>query len=121
MSLSLKDVPGSNRWRDHISLYRRRFGFGEVLRRLSREHGDLVRIPVPGPPKVLLSHPDDIQEVLATRPQYFRIFAQDLIRQMLPWALIATEGQIHDENRSPMLLAMRKIVSRRLPEISLQV
>ncbi len=120
MSLTLKDVPGSTRWGDHISLYRRRFGFGDVLRELSQQHGDLVRVPVPGPPKVLLSHPDDIQDVLATRPQYFRIFAQDLIRQMLPWALIATEGQIHDENRSPMLLAMRKILSRSLPELSLQ-
>ena len=119
-SPTLKDVPGSTGWRDSLDFYRRRFQFGEVLRELSGRHGDLVRLPIPGPPKVLLAHPDDIQEVLATRAQYYQIFAQDLIRQMLPWGIIATEGQIHDENRSPMLLAMRKILSRRLPELSLQ-
>jgi cytochrome P450 len=120
MSRCLKDVPGSTGWGARLSLYRRRFQFGEVLRELSQQHGDLVRIPVPGPPKVLLTHPDDIQEVLATRAQHYQLFAQDLIRQMLPWGVIAMEGQIHDENRSPMLLSMRKILSRRIPDLSQQ-
>jgi cytochrome P450 len=117
---TLNDVPGATGWAASRELFRRRFEFGEVLRELSQRHGDLVRIPVPGPPKVLLTHPDDIQEVLATKAQYYQLFAQDLIRQFVPFGIIATEGQLHDETRSPLLLSMRKILSRRLPDLSQQ-
>ncbi|MFN8855484.1 MAG: hypothetical protein ACK50P_07965, partial [Planctomycetaceae bacterium] len=61
--LRLQDVPGPMGWSAHYDLFRRRLDMGVVLREISQAHGDLVRIPIPGAPKVLLSHPDDIQEV----------------------------------------------------------
>jgi cytochrome P450 len=87
-----------------------------VLGELSARHGDVVRIPHPGCRLVLLAHPDDIHAVLATKAHYFHIFGQNLLRRVTPWGLVATEGQVHDDNRSRMMLAMRKILSRRVPD-----
>lgn len=116
----LSDVPGPMGWTAHYELFRRRLEMGEVLREISQAHGDLARVPIPGAPKVLLSHPDDIQEVLATKAAMFRLFGQDLLRRLIPWGQIAVEGQVHDDNRSHLVLAMRKILSRRIPQLSLE-
>ena len=118
--LRLQDVPGPMGWSAHYDLFRRRLDMGVVLREISQAHGDLARIPIPGAPKVLLSHPDDIQEVLATKAAMFRLFGQDLLRRLIPWGQIAIEGQVHDDNRSQLVLAMRKILSRRIPRLSLE-
>jgi len=117
----LQDVPGPTGLRAQHDLFRRRLEMGVVLREISQTHGDLARVPIPGAPKVLLSHPEDIQEVLATRAGMFKLFGQDLLRRLIPWGQIAIEGQVHDENRSHLVLAMRKILSRRIPQLSLQV
>lgn len=116
----LRDVPGPTGLSAQYDLYRRRFEVGEVLREISQKYGDLARVPIFGQPKVLLSHPDDIQEVLATKAASFRLFGQDLLRDLIPWGVLAIEGPIHDENRSHLVLAMRKVLSRRVPELSLR-
>jgi len=116
----LQDVPGPAGLSAQFDLFRRRHEMGVVLREISQQHGDVARVPIGGVPKVLLSHPDDIQEVLATRAGMFRLFGQDLLRRLIPWGQIAIEGQVHDENRSHLVLAMRKILSRRIPQLSLE-
>lgn len=95
-------------------MYRRRYQMGHVLREISQGHGDIARVPIAGMPKVLVSHPDQVREVLVSNSQYFGLCGQDLLRRVVPWSLIAIEGQIHDEHRSLMLLALRKILTRRL-------
>ena len=71
---------------------------------------------VPGRDVVLLAHPEEIHAVLASKAHYFRIFGQDMLRRITPWGLVATEGQVHDDNRARMMLAMRKVLARRVPE-----
>lgn len=112
---SLDDVPGPQGVAAQWRLYWSRYRYGEMLHEISRCHGDIARLPIPGCPTVLLSHPDQIHAVLAAKAHYFRIFGQDMLRRITPWGLVATEGQVHDENRSRMMLAMRKILSRRVP------
>lgn len=109
---SIDQIPGNKSLGEMLRLHRRRLQFGEVMQELSRRYGDIVRLPVPGTTKILLSHPEDVQDVLAAKSQYFSLFGQNLFRDFFPWGLIATEGQIHDENRALMLMAMRKMQSR---------
>ena len=115
---SFGDVPGARGLAAHWDLCRRRSHYGEVLEEIRATYGDVARLPHPGCSAVLLSHPDDIHAVLATKAHYFRIFGQDMLRRITPWGLVATEGQVHDDNRSRMMLAMRKILSRRVPEVA---
>lgn len=110
----LNDIPGPRGLADQWSMYRRRYQMGHVLREISQTHGDIARVPVAGLPKVLVSHPDQVREVMVTSAQYFGLCGQDLLRRVVPWTLIAIEGQIHDEHRALMLLALRKILTRRL-------
>jgi len=112
---SIGDVPGPRGFAAHWDLFRRRNRYGEVLHEVSQRYGDIVRLPHPGCTSVLLSHPDHIHAILATKAHYFRIFGQNMLRRITPWGVVATEGQVHDENRSRMMLAMRKILSRRIP------
>jgi len=113
MSLkAVTQIPGDTRLSDYIDAHRRRLQLGDVMLEQSRKHGDIVRLPMPGGPRVLLSHPDDVQDVLAAKAQYFGLFGQNLLKVLFPWGLVATEGQIHDENRALMLMAMRKMQSR---------
>ncbi len=113
MSLkAVTQIPGDTGLSELIRTHRRRLNYGDVMLEQSRKHGDIVRLPVPGVPKILLSHPDDVQDVLAAKAQYFGLFAQNLLKALFPWGLVATEGQIHDENRALMLMAMRKMQSR---------
>lgn len=112
----LEDVPGPRGPAAYWDLARRRLRYGEVLGELSTRYGDVARVPHPGCRQVLLSHPKDIQAVLATKSHYFRIFGQDMLRRITPWGLVAIEGQVHDEIRSRMMLGMRKILARRVPD-----
>lgn len=115
MSLKrLKDIPGPRSIADQWSLYRRRHQMGYVLREISQQHGDIARVPIAGAPKVLISNPEHVREVMVTNAQYFGLAGQDLLRRVVPWSLIAIEGQIHDEHRSLMLLTLRKILTRRI-------
>lgn len=118
--LTLRDVPGPTGLGSHWEMFRRRLHLGDFLSELSQRHGDVARFPSLGQPGILLSHPDDIHEVLAVKGQYFGLFGQSLLGRLIPWGVLATEGVVHDENRSMMLLALRKILSRRIPELTLQ-
>jgi cytochrome P450 len=115
---SMRGVPGPRSVAAHWDLYRRRYRYGEVLHELWTRYGDVVRVPFPGRDIVLLAHPDEIHAVLASKAHYFRIFGQDMLRRITPWGLVATEGQVHDENRARMMLAMRKILARCVPEMA---
>ena len=110
----LRDIPGPRSLAHQWSMYRRRYEMGHVLREISQAHGDIARVPIAGMSKVLVTHPDHIREILVSNSQYFGLCGQDLLRRVIPWSLIAIEGQIHDEHRTLMLLALRKILTRRL-------
>jgi len=116
----LKDIPGPRTIADQWSLYRRRYQMGHVLREISQSHGDIARIPIAGAPKVLVSHPEQVREVLVSNSQYLGLSGQDLLRRVAEWSLIAIEGQIHDEHRSLMLLSLRKILTRRILGTTIQ-
>lgn len=115
---SFRDVPGPRDLAAHWDLFHRRYHYGEVLREVSDRYGDVARLPFIGSKTILLSHPDDIQAVIASKTQYFRIFGQDMLRRLTSWGILATEGQIHDDNRGKLMLAMRKVLSRRVPEVA---
>jgi cytochrome P450 len=117
--LTIRDVPGPRSLGAKWDLFRRRYEMGEAWRELSLQHGDFARLPFLGPPAVLLSHPDEVQEVLAVKAQYYRIYGQNLLGRVMPWGVLATEGQVHDENRAMLLLALRKVLSRRIPELTM--
>lgn len=111
-----RDVPGPRGVAAQWRMFRDRYGHGDIFLEISRRHGDVAWLPYPGLTTVLLSHPDDVHAVLASKAHYFRIFGQDMLRRVTPWGLVATEGQVHDENRTRMMLAMRKILARRVPQ-----
>lgn len=115
---SFRDVPGPRGIAAHWDLFHRRYHYGEALREISDRYGDVARLPFVGNRTILLSHPDDIQAVIASKTQYFRIFGQDMLRRLTYWGILATEGQIHDDNRGRLMLAMRKVLARRVPEIA---
>jgi len=115
---TMRDVPGPRNIAAYWDLFHRRYRYAEVLLELSARYGDIARLPFPGRDVILLSHPDAIQAVLASKASYFRIFGQDALRRITPWGLLAIEGQIHDENRAQMLLAMRKVLSRFVPTVA---
>jgi cytochrome P450 len=108
------EIPGQCGWGPQWNAYRRRLQLGEVLQEISSTYGDVARIPIAGSRKVLISHPDDIRDVLVSKSQYFGLCGQDLLRRVLPWGLIATEGQFHDEHRAVMLMTLRKVLTRRV-------
>jgi len=118
MLRSFRDVPGPRGFAAHWDLFHRRYHYGEVLREIGVRYGDVARLPIAGVKTVLISHPDDIHAALASKAHYFRIFGQDVLRRLTPWGLLATEGQIHDDNRGKLMLAMRKVLTRRVPEIT---
>lgn len=54
------------------------------LQRLAREHGDVVRVPVPGVDMVLVSHPDHVRHVMTTRNAIYpkgKLFGESLWRE----------------------------------------
>jgi cytochrome P450 len=117
--LTIRDVPGPRSLGSKYEMFRRRHEFGHELRELSLQHGDFARLPFFGPPNVLLSHPNEVQEVLAVKAPYYRLRGQNLLGSLVPWGVLTTEGQIHDENRALLLLALRKVLSRRIPELTM--
>lgn len=116
----LSDIPGPRGIADQWSMYRRRYQMGHALREISQKYGDIARVPIAGDPKVLISHPDHVREIMVSNTQYFGLSGQDLLRRVVPWSLIAIEGQLHDEHRAMMLLTLRKILTRRILTTTIQ-
>ena len=55
MSLkAVTQIPGDTGLSELIRTHRRSLNYGEVMLEQSRKHGDIVRLPVPGVPKILL-------------------------------------------------------------------
>lgn len=74
-----------------------------ALTRLAREYGDVAGIPLGRRPLVLLSHPDDIRDVLVVNHQRFHKpeIGRDLpgSKSLLGNGLLRSEGEFHRRQR----------------------
>jgi Cytochrome P450 len=66
----------------------------EVMRNAAREYGDIVRIPVILQSRILLNHPDYIQQVLIHQQNKFHksTLSKEATRRLLGQGLLVSEG-----------------------------
>ena len=77
--------------------------------RMAREHGDIVGLRILNRRFALVSHPDGIEEVLATRNRHFiKNFAQRMLAPWLGNGLILSEGDFWLRQRRLMQPAFRR-------------
>lgn len=78
------------------------------LRHLVRTYGDLVRIQFSQVWVYLVSHPDDVREVLQSKHRSFvKGFGADLVRDALGYSVFAAEGELHRRQQKLMQPAFR--------------
>jgi cytochrome P450 len=73
----------------------------ELLQSVAREYGDIVRIPVIMGTRILLNHPDYIQEVLVLQPQKFHKskLSKEVTERLLGQGLLISEGDFWRRQR----------------------
>src|SRR5579864_1037164 len=73
----------------------------EVLRSVAREYGDIVRIPVIMGTRILLNHPDYIQQVLVFQPTKFHKskLSKEATERLLGQGLLISEGDFWRRQR----------------------
>jgi cytochrome P450 len=73
----------------------------ELLRSVAREYGDLVRIPVITGTRILVNHPDYIQQVLVFQPQKFHKskLSKEATERLLGQGLLISEGDFWRRQR----------------------
>jgi cytochrome P450 len=77
--------------------------------RMAREHGDIVSLRIADRRMVLVSHPDGVEEVLATRHRHFKKnFAQRMLTPWLGNGLLLSEGEVWLRQRRLMQPAFRR-------------
>ena len=77
--------------------------------RMAREHGDIVSLRIADRRMVLVSHPDGVEEVLATRNRHFiKNFAQRMLTPWLGNGLLLSEGDFWLRQRRLMQPAFRR-------------
>ena len=70
--------------------------------RCAREHGDVVAIRIANRRSAVVSHPDGVEEVLATKNRHFvKNFAQRMLAPWLGKGLILSEGETLREWQKP--------------------
>ena len=81
-----------------LDLRRDPLGF---LRRMAREYGDIVYFPLFLQSRVLLSHPDDIEQVLVVQQQKFHKgrLMKDATHRVLGQGLLTSEGEFWRRQR----------------------
>jgi cytochrome P450 len=73
----------------------------EVMRNAAREYGDMVRIPVILQSRILLNHPDYIQQVLIHQQNKFHksTLSKEATRRLLGQGLLVSEGDFWRRQR----------------------
>ena len=73
----------------------------ELLRDLAREYGDIVRFPVITGTRILLNHPDYVQQVLVFQPQKFHKskLSKEATERLLGQGLLISEGDFWRRQR----------------------
>lgn len=73
----------------------------ELLRRIAREYGDLARIPVITGTRILVNHPDYIQQVLVMQPHKFHKskLSKEATERLLGQGLLISEGDFWRRQR----------------------
>ena len=73
----------------------------EVMRRAAREYGDIVRIPVILQSRILLNHPDYIQQVLIFQQNKFHksTLSKEATERLLGQGLLISEGDFWRRQR----------------------
>ena len=73
----------------------------EVMRNAAREYGDIVRIPVILQSRILLNHPDYIQQVLIHQQNKFHksTLSKEVTRRLLGQGLLVSEGDFWRRQR----------------------
>jgi cytochrome P450 len=73
----------------------------ELLQSVAREYGDIVRIPVITGTRILLNHPDYIQQVLVFQPQKFHKskLSKEATERLLGQGLLISEGDFWRRQR----------------------
>ena len=73
----------------------------ELMRRVTREYGDIVRIPVILQSRILLNHPDYIQQVLVFQQSKFHksTLTKDTTERLLGQGLLISEGDFWRRQR----------------------
>ncbi len=95
-------LPGGMFWR----FQRDRLG---AVEELARELGDLVQLPLPGKPFFLVSHPDDIRQVLERDHRRFtKSRGLENAALVLGRGLLTSEGQLHARQRRLMMPAFHR-------------
>ncbi|MBA3826439.1 MAG: cytochrome P450, partial [Ktedonobacterales bacterium] len=72
------------------------------LAHLKQRYGDRVRLAIGNRTILLLSHPDDIRQVLVAQPQAFtkpRIRGENQLTRLLGNGLLTSEGEYHHQQR----------------------
>jgi|GEM_PF-850271 len=77
---------------------------------LAEEHGDVVRLPIPGRPLYLVSAPALVQHVLQSHAdRYKKSFDIEIARELLGRGLVTTEGDAFRANRAIVAKAFRGV------------
>ena len=73
----------------------------ELLRRLARQYGDIVRFPVISGTRILLNHPDYVQQVLVFQPHKFHKskLSKEATERLLGQGLLISEGDFWRRQR----------------------
>ena len=73
----------------------------ELLRSVAREYGDIVRIPVIMGTRILLNHPDYVQQVLVFQPNKFHKskLSKEATERLLGQGLLISEGDFWRRQR----------------------
>jgi len=89
-----------------VAFRRDRLGF---LRRAARRYGDVAYFTLMGNSVYLLSHPDDIRDVLEVHHRYFRKGrGLERARKLLGRGLLTSEGELHERQRKLIMPAFHR-------------
>ena len=101
--------PGPVTWPSWRNLLRLRRDPLEFLTALAREYGDIAAFKVGPVPIVLLSHPDDVRDLLVTREWNFvKGPGLERTKRLLGEGLLTSEGELHRRQRRLMQPAFHK-------------
>lgn len=89
----------------------------EVLAKIARETGDVVRIPLPGKQIFLVTHPRDVGRVLAGNAKnYVKSFDYRILEKFLGKGLLTSEGETWRRERRTIQPLFHRQAMESLPE-----
>jgi len=90
-----------------------------ALRRIAIDHGGVVRVPVPGKPFYLVTHPDGARRVLQTNAKnYQKSFDWKIVREFLGDGVITSHDDLWQHGRTAASpVSRRKFVASVVPTV----